>query len=195
MSHARATSRVACGGNTRLGCGALLAYPTGAPFVRCALCDFVTRTGEDGVATTSETRCGGCEATLVHPRGAGAVRCSVCGTVTATRASGAYGRVGPIGGGVGGGSAYVRCSGCASTLAYPVGSAAVRCAACGTVTRSAGGTSASGASSRGSSGATAAAGLTSENMVVVENPPTLTSDGRVVSNVSVGIRLGPNEFD
>lgn len=187
MSHARSTSRIACGANTRLGCGALLAYPTGAPFVRCALCDYVTRTAEDGAATTSETRCVGCAATLAHPRGAGAVRCTACGTVTATRTRGAVGTIGGGGSG-GGGSAYVRCVECDRTLAYPVGSAAVRCAACGAVTRNA-----SGASASGRSEATAAASLTSENMVVVENPPTITSDGRVVSNVSVGVRLGPHE--
>lgn len=95
-----------------------------------------------------------------------------------------------------GDTAYLRCSGCRVTLAYPNGSGSVRCAACGTVTlattsRDGDGSS---ASSSGGGGARSANGVgnsvvTSKNLVVIENPPTVTSTGKVVSNIAVGVKL------
>jgi hypothetical protein len=32
--------------------------------------------------------------------------------------------------------------------------------------------------------------LTSDNLVVVENPPTVSESGKIVSNIAVGVRLG-----
>ena len=34
--------------------------------------------------------------------------------------------------------------------------------------------------------------LTSDNLVVVENPPTVSESGKIVSNITVGVRLGSN---
>lgn len=193
-------AHVACGGaSASAGCGATLAYPSGAPFVRCALCDHVTRTDANVEGESEESQCDGCGTTMRHARGAMAVRCGRCGTITARGTAAAGGGADEDEGPVrprsrtSAETSRVRCDGCRCTLAYPAGAAAVRCAACGTVTRcetgagrADGGRADDASAARGGPATTA---LTMENMVVVENPPTLTVDGRVVSNIAVGVKL------
>lgn len=206
------SSEIACGGNTERGCGALLAYPTGSPFVRCALCNHVTETRAAATATSTATatesmRCDGCEVMMRFPRDATHVRCALCETVSvnprmsasadfATRAATrdpfellALAARGPVSGRE---TAYVRCDGCRSMLAYAAGSTAVRCAACGTVTRARLSetpslTAAAGGDAR--SARVLGARLTRENLVVIENPPTVTVNGKIRSNIAVGVKL------
>ena len=88
--------------------------------------------------------------------------------------------------------AYARCDGCRSMLAYAAGSTAVRCAACGTVTRThSSETPAAAATSGGDTGRARVQGarLTRENLVVIENPPTVTANGKIRSNIAVGVKL------
>jgi len=123
------------------------------------------------------------------------VRCALCDAVTSTAGSrtartyqqqtiptmlqqNAHSRNSP--------HAYVQCAGCALTLQYPRGAASVRCGSCGTVS-SAGTTSASGA------GGTPTRAVSSKNLVVIENPPTIDEGGRVVSNIAIGVKLRPEE--
>ena len=84
------------------------------------------------------------------------------------------------------------------TLAYPGGSASVRCSACGAVTRcaeratpSTTGEGSSVKSARGGDHAT----LTSDNLVVVENPPKLGKGGDVTENISLGSRDACGEIE
>jgi len=200
------SSEIACGGNTERGCGALLAYPTGSPYVRCALCNHVTETRAAATSTATATesmRCDGCEVMMRFPRDATHVRCALCETVSVNpRLSAsadfaprdpfellAFAARGPVSGRE---TAYVRCDGCRSTLAYAAGSTAVRCAACGTVTRARlsevpSSTAAAGGDAR--SARVLGARLTRENLVVIENPPTVTANGKIRSNIAVGVKL------
>jgi len=235
MTRPRASSEIACGGDGARGCGALLRYPAGSPFVRCALCDHVTRASSAAESTgdarrrdfdddgardgdgEARARCAGCDVVMRFPADATHVRCAMCDAVSVnaraatraprasgTRAASALAARGAareratrdVDDGGARGTAYVRCEGCRVTLAYPGGSASVRCSACGAVTRCAeratrrptgGGSPVK--SARGGNHAV----LTSNNLVVVENPPTVSESGKIVSNIAVGVRLGENE--
>jgi LSD1 subclass zinc finger protein len=154
-----------------VGCDRHISFPTNATHVRCAACDTVNLNGR--LASRALARFGGPAATAMMIQD-GFMR-------SASR----------------GDTAYLRCSGCRVTLAYPNGSSSVRCAACGTVTLATSrdvddGSSAS--SSGGQGGARSPGGggnsvVTSRNLVVIENPPTVTSTGKVVSNIAVGVKL------
>ena len=163
-----------------------------------------------GAAHYGTMRCVGCDRHISFPTNATHVRCAACDTVNlnarlASRALARFGgpattammiQDGFMRSASRGDTAYLRCSGCRVTLAYPNGSSSVRCAACGTVTlattsRDGDGSS---ASSSGGGGARSASGVgnsvvTSKNLVVIENPPTVTSTGKVVSNIAVGVKL------
>tara|TARA_B100001540_G_scaffold166741_2_gene147488 strand:- start:3906 stop:4526 length:621 start_codon:yes stop_codon:yes gene_type:complete len=199
------SSEIACGGNTERGCGAVLAYPTGSPYVRCALCNHVTDTRATVTATATESmRCEGCEVMMRFPRDATHVRCALCETVSVNPRAAASARHGSMRdpfdlfalaarrSASGRDMAYARCDGCRSMLAYAAGSTAVRCAACGTVTRThSSETPAAAATSGGDTGRARVQGarLTRENLVVIENPPTVTANGKIRSNIAVGVKL------
>ena len=201
--YGRGSSEIACGGNTERGCGAVLAYPTGSPYVRCALCNHVTDTRATATATES-MRCEGCEVMMRFPRDATHVRCALCETVSVNPRAAASARRGSMRdpfdlfalaarrSASGRDMAYARCDGCRSMLAYAAGSTAVRCAACGTVTRThSSETPAAAATSGGDTGRARVQGarLTRENLVVIENPPTVTANGKIRSNIAVGVKL------
>lgn len=93
--------------------------------------------------------------------------------------------------------AYTECAGCLCTLMYPRGAASVRCAACGTVSSvapaSGDGGSTNGALTGASPGSKPRRAVTSENLVVIENPPTLDARGNVVSYIAVGVLCDSDE--
>lgn len=157
-----------------VGCDVVMRFPADATHVRCAMCDAVNVNARTG---TRAPRASG-------TRASSALAARDAARERATRnADDAWAR----------GTAYVRCEGCRVTLAYPGGSASVRCSACGAVTRcaeratpSTTGEGSSVKSARGGDHAT----LTSDNLVVVENPPTVSESGKIVSNIAVGVRLG-----
>lgn len=104
--------------------------------------------------------CGGCRTLLVFPHGSQNVRCALCSYVTSVPPPGTQ-------------VAHIRCDGCGVTLMYPAGAHAVKCAFCSFITcltpnREEG---------------------TEIQTVIVENPMTLDDTGRLVSSVSVGIRV------
>lgn len=94
--------------------------------------------------------------------------------------------------------AYTECAGCLCTLMYPRGAASVQCAACGTVSSVAltsfdGSGGSNGSFSRASPGVKPKRAMTSKNLVVIENPPTLDARGNVVSYIAVGLKLDSDE--
>ncbi|KAL9329563.1 hypothetical protein ACSQ67_004566 [Phaseolus vulgaris] len=62
------------------GCRSLLLYPRGATNVCCALCNTITSVPPPGMEM-SQLYCGGCRTLLMYTRGATSVRCSCCHTV------------------------------------------------------------------------------------------------------------------
>ena len=74
----------------------------------------------------------------------------------------------------------------------------MRCAACGTVSSVAptsfdGSGGSNGSFSRVSPGVKPKRAMTSKNLVVIENPPTLDARGNVVSYIAVGLKLDSDE--
>jgi len=69
-------SHLICG-----GCRTMLAYPTGATSVRCAVCTTVNQTGV-APQTMANIRCQGCNTHLMYSSGATSVRCALCDFVT-----------------------------------------------------------------------------------------------------------------
>ncbi|QDZ19113.1 hypothetical protein HOP50_02g16260 [Chloropicon primus] len=69
------TSHLICG-----GCRTVLAYPTGAASVRCAVCTTVNQLTPQN--TMANCRCQGCNTHLMYQPGATSVRCALCQHVT-----------------------------------------------------------------------------------------------------------------
>ena len=172
------------------GCGTLLFYPQvrhaaercssalvcttdtvaplqlqGASNVRCALCNNVTPVPPAGTEM-AQLECGGCRTLLMYIRGASSVQCSVCNTVNLAMQANQI--------------AHVNCGGCGITLMYAYGAQSIKCAVCNFVTQG----SAGGSSGQGSSGGRVPQ---RPQMVVVENPPTVDDEGKLVSNMAVGV--------
>ena len=89
------------------GCGTVLAYPSGAPSVVCAICRTINQPMESGMQhffsfvsdrscpyslsrlwpDFAVVRCGVCRTDLAYPTGSPAVVCGVCNTVLQTPTS------------------------------------------------------------------------------------------------------------
>ncbi|PKA66018.1 Protein LOL3 [Apostasia shenzhenica] len=158
------------------GCRTLLLYPRGAINVCCAICNTVTPV-TPAVTEMAQIVCGGCQILLMYPRGASTVRCSCCNTINVARAANQV--------------AQVSCGQCRTTLMYPYGAPSVKCAVCHYVTNI------------GMSNIrpptpmpptttpplpNSSTSMRSKNVtVVVENPMSVNENGKLVSNVVVGV--------
>ncbi|TKY60188.1 LSD1 protein [Spatholobus suberectus] len=163
------------------GCRSLLLYPRGATNVCCALCNTITSVPPPGMEM-SQLYCGGCRTLLMYTRGATSVRCSCCQTVNLVPASSQV--------------AHVHCGNCRTTLMYPYGAPSVKCALCHYITNVSMNNGRLPIPAHRSNGTTNAGTLpsTSTSMpqsqsqtVVVENPMSVDSSGKLVSNVVVGV--------
>ncbi|CAL0306534.1 unnamed protein product [Lupinus luteus] len=163
------------------GCRSNLLYPRGAPNVCCALCNTITSVPPPGMEM-SQLYCGGCRTLLMYPCGATSVRCSCCHTVNLAPASNHV--------------AHVHCGNCRTTLMYPYGAPSVKCAICHYITNVSminGGFPIPVHSPNGmTNSATVPSTSTSmpqsqSHTVVVENPMSVDSNGKLVSNVVVGV--------
>ncbi|RDY07095.1 Protein LSD1, partial [Mucuna pruriens] len=157
------------------GCRNILVYPRGATNVCCALCNTITSVPPPGMEM-SQLYCGGCRTLLMYTRGATSVRCSCCQTINLVPESNQV--------------SHVHCANCRTILMYPYGAPSVKCAICHYITNVSmtngrlpipvqrpNGTANSGTSMPHSQRQT----------VVVENPMSVDSSGKLVSNVVVGV--------
>lgn len=163
------------------GCRNTLLYPRGATNVCCALCNTITAVPPPGM-DMSQLYCGGCRTLLMYTRGATSVRCSCCHTVN----------LAPVSNQV----AHVPCGNCRTTLMYPYGAPSVKCAVCHYITNinmSNGrlpipGHRPHGTTDSGMLPSTSTSMPQSQSQtVVVENPMSVDSSGKLVSNVVVGV--------
>ncbi|KAK7247337.1 hypothetical protein RIF29_42218 [Crotalaria pallida] len=163
------------------GCRSVLLYPRGATNVCCALCNTITSVPPPGMEM-SQLYCGGCRTLLMYPCGATSVRCSCCHTVNLAPASN------PV--------AHIHCGNCRTTLMYPYGAPSVKCAICHYITNvgmtngrlpfpvhSPNGTT----NSATVPSTTTSMPQSQSQTVVVENPMSVDSNGKLVSNVVVGV--------
>ncbi|TKY72975.1 LOL3 protein [Spatholobus suberectus] len=163
------------------GCRNILVYPRGASSVCCALCNTITSVPPPGMEM-SQLCCRGCRTLLMYARGAMSVRCSCCHTLNHVPESNQV--------------SHVHCANCRTTLMYPCGAPSVKCAICHYITnismtngrlpipvQRSNGTANSGTVSSTSSSMPHSQSQT----VVVENPMSVDSSGKLVSNVVVGV--------
>ncbi|RZB65309.1 Protein LSD1 isoform D, partial [Glycine soja] len=163
------------------GCRNILVYPRGATNVCCALCNTVTSVPPPGM-DMSQLYCGGCTTLLMYTRGATSVRCSCCHTINLVPVLES--------------NQVIHCTNCRTTLMYPYGASSVKCAICRYITNVSmtngrlpipvqrpNGTANSGTVSSTSSSMPHSQSQT----VVVENPMSVDSSGKLVSNVVVGV--------
>ncbi|KAG5025322.1 Protein LSD1 [Glycine max] len=164
------------------GCRSLLLYPRGATNVCCALCNTITSVPPPGMEM-SQLYCGGCRTLLMYTRGATSVRCSCCHTVNL---------VPPASNQV----AHVHCGNCRTTLMYPYGAPSVKCALCHFITNVSTNNGRlpipvhrpNGTNNAGTLPSTLTSMPQSQSQtVVVENPMSVDSSGKLVSNVVVGV--------
>ncbi|XP_047158632.1 protein LSD1 [Vigna umbellata] len=161
------------------GCRSLLLYPRGATNVCCALCNTITSVPPPGMEM-SQLYCGGCRTLLMYTRGATSVRCSCCHTVNLVPATNQV--------------AHVHCGNCRTALMYPYGAPSVKCAICHYVTNTNNGRlpipvhRPNGTANTGTLPSTSTSMPQSQSQtVVVENPMSVDSSGKLVSNVVVGV--------
>ncbi|KAK7399650.1 hypothetical protein VNO78_10837 [Psophocarpus tetragonolobus] len=163
------------------GCRSLLLYPRGATNVCCALCNTITSVPPPGMEM-SQLYCGGCRTLLMYTRGATSVRCSCCHTVNLVPASNQV--------------AHVHCGNCRTTLMYPYGAPSVKCALCHYITNVSMNNGRlpipvhrpNGPTNAGTLPSTSTSMPQSQSQtVVVENPMSVDSSGKLVSNVVVGV--------
>ncbi|KAJ6809613.1 protein LOL2-like [Iris pallida] len=162
------------------GCRSVLAYPRGATNIRCSICNAITTMPPPGM-DMAQLVCGHCRSLLYYTRGATSVRCSCCNTMNLARSANQV--------------AHVNCARCRTTLMYPYGAPSVKCAICLYVTNV--GTSSmrvpaaafrpNGSTTCGAPSTSAALPNSSSQTVVVENPMSVNSSGKLVSNVVVGV--------
>ncbi|KAL5100780.1 hypothetical protein RYX36_005107 [Vicia faba] len=157
------------------GCRNMLLYPRGATNVCCALCNTITPVLPPGMEM-SQLYCGGCRTLLMYTRGATSVRCSCCNTINLVPDSNQM--------------SHIHCGNCRTTLMYPYGAPSVKCAICHFITN------VSMTNGRPPVPAQRPNETTSSETsrprfesqtVVVENPMSVDSSGKLVSNVVVGV--------
>ncbi|KAJ6849340.1 protein LOL2-like [Iris pallida] len=161
------------------GCRSVLAYPRGATNVRCSICAAITTVPPPGM-DMAQLVCGHCRSLLYYTRGAASVRCSCCNTMNLARSANQV--------------AHVNCAQCHTTLMYPYGAPSVKCAICRYVTNVGMGSMMvpvpvirpNGTTTGGAPSAPARPHSSSQT-VVVENPMSVNSSGKLVSNVVVGV--------
>ncbi|KAM0006825.1 putative transcription factor Znf-LSD family [Helianthus debilis subsp. tardiflorus] len=153
------------------GCRSILLYPRGASNVCCALCNIVTSVPPPGMEM-AQLICGGCRTLLMYARGATSVRCSCCHIVNLAPVPNQLAQVG--------------CANCRTMLMYPFGAPSVKCAVCHYITNV--------NTSNGRVPVSAPLPSSSTEMphpqtqtVVVENPMSVDENGKLVSNVVVGV--------
>ncbi|XP_020597858.1 protein LOL3 [Phalaenopsis equestris] len=155
------------------GCRTPLLYPRGAASVCCAICNMVTAVPSSDRA---QIICGGCQILLMYARGASTVRCSCCNTINVARAANQV--------------AQLSCGHCRTTLMYPYGAPSVKCAVCRYITNVGMSTIRPPTPlppSTTSVTASAARKQSNSVTVVVENPMSVDENGKLVSNVVVGV--------
>ncbi|XP_024964053.1 protein LSD1-like [Cynara cardunculus var. scolymus] len=162
------------------GCRSILLYPRGASNVCCALCNSVTSVPPSGMEM-AQLICGGCRTLLMYTRGATSVRCSCCHIVNLAPVSNQL--------------AQVNCANCRTMLMYPYGPPSVKCAVCHYITN------VNASNGRVPIPVQPNATTTPESMpststdmpsshtqtIVVENPNSVDENGKLVSNVVVGV--------
>ncbi|XP_019435339.1 PREDICTED: protein LSD1-like isoform X2 [Lupinus angustifolius] len=153
------------------GCRNILLYPRGATNVCCALCNTITSVPPPGMEM-SQIYCGGCRTLLMYARGATSVRCSCCQTVNLVPASNQV--------------SHIHCGNCRTTLMYPYGAPSVKCALCHYITNASTTNGRLPIPGQRPDGTTNP-GTSQSQTVVVENPMSVDSSGKLVSNVVVGV--------
>ncbi|KAK8954224.1 Protein LOL2 [Platanthera zijinensis] len=155
------------------GCRTNLLYPRGATNVCCAICNMLTAVPSSDMA---QIVCGGCQVLLMYARGASTVRCSCCNTINVARAANQV--------------AQLCCGHCRTTLMYPYGAPSVKCAVCRYVTNvGIGSMRPPTPMPPTTTPAPVSATRVKSNSVtvVVENPMSVNENGKLVSNVVVGV--------
>ncbi|KAJ4811416.1 LSD1 zinc finger family protein [Rhynchospora pubera] len=174
----RMHNRIVCS-----GCRTLLIYPAGAATVQCGACNIITAVYPQG--GMDQIVCSGCRTPLMYYRGATSVSCACCQTVTPVSA--------------GNNTSLVNCGHCNTLLMFPRGAESVRCSRCNYVTDITSGTGSIATAgprpteltqAQAPITATQASPQASNVTVVVENPMTVDEEGKLVSNVAVGIASG-----
>ncbi|XP_073226772.1 protein LSD1-like isoform X2 [Cicer arietinum] len=155
------------------GCRNILLYPRGASNVCCALCNTITPVTPPGMEM-SQLYCGGCRTLLMYTRGATSVRCSCCNTINLVPESNQL--------------SHIHCGNCRTTLMYPYGAPSVKCAICHYITNMNNGRLPvpTRRPNETTSSETSRPRFESQT-VVVENPMSVDSSGKLVSNVVVGV--------
>ncbi|XP_057433252.1 protein LSD1-like isoform X1 [Lotus japonicus] len=170
------------------GCRNILVYPRGAGNVCCAWCNVITPVPPAGMEM-SQLYCGGCRTLLMYANGATSVRCSCCNTITRVPESNQV--------------SHIHCGNCRTALMYPHGALSVKCAICHYITNVSMTNARFPILVQRSNGTTESETTTSESeiassisssrphfesqTVVVENPMSVDSNGKLVSNVVVGV--------
>ncbi|KAE9608223.1 putative transcription factor interactor and regulator LIM family [Lupinus albus] len=163
------------------GCRNILLYPREATNVCCALCNTIISVPPPGMEM-SQLYCGGCRTLLMYARGATSVRCSCCHTVNLVPASNQV--------------SHIHCGNCRTTLMYPYGAPSVKCALCHHITNvsttngrlPSPGQRPNETTNPGTVSSTPTSMPHSQSQtVVVENPMSVDSSGKLVSNVVVGV--------
>nr|AFK33363.1 unknown [Lotus japonicus] len=126
----------------------------------------------------SQLYCGGCRTLLMYANGATSVRCSCCNTTTRVPESNQV--------------SHIHCGNCGTALMYPHGALSVKCAICQYITnvsRSNGTTESETTTSESeiASSISSSRPHFESQTVVVENPMSVDSNGKLVSNVVVGV--------
>ncbi|OAY64416.1 protein LSD1-like isoform X2 [Ananas comosus] len=162
------------------GCRSVLLYPRGASNVCCAVCNTITSISHSGTEM-AQLVCGGCRTLLIYTRGAENVRCSRCNLInSSTTAS----RV-----------AHVTCGRCRRILMYPYGASTVKCAVCHHITNVGMNNNSRlplpswrpNASTPLPTPVNVAPSNSMRQTVIVENPMSVDENGKLVSNVVVGV--------
>jgi len=162
--------QIVCG-----GCRTLLLHPHGAQNVRCALCSHVTPV--QSATDMAQLVCGHCRTLLMYLRGATNVQCSVCHTLNYVGIQNH-----PL--------AHVNCGGCQTMLAYSHGAHSVKCSVCNYITQVGSGNN-NQTHSQQQQQQQQQHGHPAPQTVLVENPPTLDDEGRLLSNnMAVGVSEG-----
>ncbi|KAL8223050.1 hypothetical protein R6Q57_020449 [Mikania cordata] len=154
------------------GCRSILLYPRGASNVCCALCNTVTSVPPAGMEM-AQLICGGCRTLLMYARGATSVRCSCCHIVNLAPVSNQL--------------AQVSCANCRTMLMYPFGAPSVKCAVCHYITNVNTTNGRVPVSVSSPSSSTEMPHSLHTQTVVVENPMSVDENGKLVSNVVVGV--------
>ncbi|WJX24715.1 histone demethylase SWIRM1 [Trifolium repens] len=157
------------------GCRNLLLYPRGASNVCCALCSTITPVLPPGMEM-SQIYCGGCRTLLMYSRGATSVRCSCCNTLNLVPDSSQM--------------SHIHCGNCRTTLMYPYGAPSVKCAICHYITNvcmTNGRPPVPAQRPNETTGSGTSRPRFESQTVVVENPMSVDSSGKLVSNVVVGV--------